>query len=180
MHELQAAWDFAVALYGRPGVSSACIALQDRRGADVIVMLGLINRAVRGASAPSDSRLRQALTVAQPFSDGVQAIREQRRLLKRQQWDNPQAVAQIEAALPTIIGTERASERAELAVFLPELGLPERQSADALGEAARALSTYWRVAGLDCDATDRASIGVILAQAFPDQAARAAIEQAFT
>lgn len=32
-------WDFALAAYARPGVAAACLALQDRRGVDVPVLL---------------------------------------------------------------------------------------------------------------------------------------------
>jgi uncharacterized protein (TIGR02444 family) len=32
-------WDFSLAVYGRPGVPSCCLALQDRRGVDVNVLL---------------------------------------------------------------------------------------------------------------------------------------------
>ncbi|HEX6103216.1 MAG TPA: TIGR02444 family protein, partial [Alphaproteobacteria bacterium] len=32
-------WSFSVALYGRPGVAPACLALQDRFGCDVNLLL---------------------------------------------------------------------------------------------------------------------------------------------
>ncbi|ALG71361.1 hypothetical protein VY88_01635 [Azospirillum thiophilum] len=32
-------WDFSLAVYGRPGVPAACLALQDRRGVDVNLLL---------------------------------------------------------------------------------------------------------------------------------------------
>ncbi len=32
-------WDFSLALYGREGVARACVALQDRRGLDVNILL---------------------------------------------------------------------------------------------------------------------------------------------
>ena len=32
-------WDFSLAVYGRPGVPACCLALQDRRGVDVNVLL---------------------------------------------------------------------------------------------------------------------------------------------
>ncbi|CAO3406806.1 TIGR02444 family protein [Azospirillum largimobile] len=32
-------WDFSLAVYGRPGVPALCLALQDRRGVDVNVLL---------------------------------------------------------------------------------------------------------------------------------------------
>ena len=34
-----ALWDYAVDLYARPGVREACLALQDRAGADVNLLL---------------------------------------------------------------------------------------------------------------------------------------------
>ena len=32
-------WDFSLAVYGRPGVAPACLALQQRHGADVNLLL---------------------------------------------------------------------------------------------------------------------------------------------
>lgn len=32
-------WDFSLAVYGRPGVPACCLALQDRRGVDVNLLL---------------------------------------------------------------------------------------------------------------------------------------------
>ncbi|MGH1573837.1 TIGR02444 family protein [Methylobacterium sp. P31] len=37
-----ALWDFSLALYGRPGVAPACLALQDEGGADVNLVLYLL------------------------------------------------------------------------------------------------------------------------------------------
>ncbi len=38
----QALWGFATALYGRPGVAQACLALQDGYGADIPLLLAAI------------------------------------------------------------------------------------------------------------------------------------------
>jgi uncharacterized protein (TIGR02444 family) len=176
--DVAAAWDFAVAFYSRPGVREACLALQDRRRADVIVLLALIHR----GAAPGEDALRQALAAIRPWQDAaIQPLRSLRRSLKGWSFADSRATDEAESARQAIGAAERAAERAELSAFLHALdaGAAGR---DGLAETARSISTYWQVAGLTQDAADRAALAVILAQAFPEQAAHAAhaVEQAFS
>jgi uncharacterized protein (TIGR02444 family) len=173
MRQVDPSWDFVVALYGRPGVEEACLALQDRRGADVVVVLGLIQRAHVGA-APAGAALSRALGKAAWWQKSIRETRAVRRSLKSE--DVP------EAARRAVEGAERAAERAELAIFLQALNGARDVSGDTLADAARSLSAYWRLAGLAHDETDRAQLAVLVSQAFPDQAARAAgaVERAFS
>lgn len=77
------AWDFITRLYAQPGVASACLALQDRHGVDVTLMLfclwrGSINDAISNAHMA-------ALTVAaREWREAtVLPIRAARRWLKQ-------------------------------------------------------------------------------------------------
>lgn len=47
----QTLWAFALAAYARAGVSACCLALQDRHGAVVMVLLALCSLAARGRDA---------------------------------------------------------------------------------------------------------------------------------
>lgn len=182
MSDVAAAWDDAVALYGRPGVREACLALQDRRGADVIVILALIHLAVARA-APAESRLAAALAEIAPWhAAAIGPLRATRRSLKNWRFADRDATAAAEAARHAVSMAERAAERAELAAFLAALDKPDDEPGDPVAAAARLLSTYWRVGGLDHDQVDRTALAVVVAQAFPEDSARAAgaVERAFS
>ncbi|PWC39718.1 TIGR02444 family protein [Azospirillum sp. TSO35-2] len=50
-------WDFSLAVYGRPGVPAACLALQDRRGVDVNTLLFAAWAGIACAARLSDAEL---------------------------------------------------------------------------------------------------------------------------
>ncbi|EIK54770.1 hypothetical protein YO5_18432 [Stutzerimonas stutzeri TS44] len=82
-------WSFALACYARPGVESACLALQ-AQGADVCLLLcgaWLETRHI----APDPLRLDQLAAIATPWQQHLQPLRQ-----LRQQW---RAAAQQDAAL---------------------------------------------------------------------------------
>ncbi|MCK6451283.1 MAG: TIGR02444 family protein [Alphaproteobacteria bacterium] len=186
-----AVWDFAVALYGRPGVREACLELQDRRGADVIVLLALVQAATAGAAEPGDDRLRRAQAAIAPWhAAAVQPLRSLRRALKGWRFERGAAGAdaRAEAARQEVAAAERAAERAELSAFVDALadrclaGPPSTgPRRDGLAAAADSLASYWRVAGLGLDAGDRAALALILAEAFPSRAGESegAVARAF-
>jgi uncharacterized protein (TIGR02444 family) len=76
-------WPFARALYARPGVADACLALQSRHGADVdlLIYAAWIGASGRGLVELSD--LAQLRAAAAPWqADIVLALRSIRRRLK--------------------------------------------------------------------------------------------------
>jgi uncharacterized protein (TIGR02444 family) len=75
-------WRFSLGFYRQPGAADACIALQDRDGVDVNVLLLLLWLASnRRRVAPADAQAIVAKTL--PWRDGVVApLRNVRRLLK--------------------------------------------------------------------------------------------------
>ena len=75
-------WRFSLVFYRRPGVASACLALQDAAGVDVNVMLYLLYLAGRGRKVDADD-MRRIEEVAAVWRDAVVApLREIRRKLK--------------------------------------------------------------------------------------------------
>lgn len=76
-------WKFSLAVYGAPGVAAACLDLQDRRGADVNLLLyfAFVALSGRGGLAPDEiARCRAALA---PWTDQVVGrLRAVRRALK--------------------------------------------------------------------------------------------------
>ncbi|HWK43586.1 MAG TPA: TIGR02444 family protein [Stellaceae bacterium] len=75
-------WRFSVAFYGQPGVAAACLALQDRHGLDVnLVLLCLWVGEIGHRLTPADlARLKRA--VARWNTDVLMPLRAARQALK--------------------------------------------------------------------------------------------------
>jgi len=79
----EALWRFSLAFYTRPCVSEALIALQDRAGCDVNLMLFALWLGVSGRSRLSEEKLAIADRIARPIGvDIVEPLRALRRKLK--------------------------------------------------------------------------------------------------
>lgn len=76
-------WDFSLAVYGRPGVSAACLDLQDRLGQDVNVLLfaAWAGMACK-ADLPADELARIDSAVAPWRAEVVRPLRAVRRRAK--------------------------------------------------------------------------------------------------
>ena len=76
-------WDFALAVYARPGVPAACLDLQDRCGQDVNVLLFAAWAGLAcGARLSADELARIDATVAPWRSEVVRPLRAVRRRVK--------------------------------------------------------------------------------------------------
>src|SRR5580704_19009550 len=79
----EALWRFSLALYARPGVAEALIALQDRAGCDVnLVLFALWLGAARGRRVASAELATAATAIAPIGHDIVRPVRQLRRRLK--------------------------------------------------------------------------------------------------
>ena len=79
----EALWRFSLAFYTRPCVSEALIALQDRAGRDVNLMLFALWLGVSGRSRLSEEKLAVADRIARSIGvDIVEPLRALRRKLK--------------------------------------------------------------------------------------------------
>jgi uncharacterized protein (TIGR02444 family) len=78
----QGFWAFSLAFYARPGVSAACIALQDEHGADVdLILYGLWAASEGHCLSPND--IAAADRLAAPWRETVlDPIRRARRAMK--------------------------------------------------------------------------------------------------
>lgn len=86
-------WGFSLALYERPAVAEACLALQDGFGADVNLLLLCLWRARRGFPGWSEGELARAEAAVAPVNAVLKPLREARRALQRLQADEPTAAA---------------------------------------------------------------------------------------
>ena len=102
----EALWRFSLALYARPGVADALIALQDRAGRDVNLTLFALWVGATGARQLGSAELAMAETAIGPLNAGiVHQLRRLRRELKAR------GDRDIQTLRRRILHTELAAER---------------------------------------------------------------------
>lgn len=157
-------WDYARALYARPGVQAACLDAQDRLGLDVNLLLACCWAGTRGFAPLPPALLGEMVVRLRPWTDEVTApLRALRRHL---------ATGPVEMPLPErqhlrgqVLAVELEAERAALGLIermlqgLAPVGAPSRTTARANLEA------YFALCGVAPDA--KAALDILLAAAFP-------------
>lgn len=159
-------WRYSLELYAREGMSRALIALQDRRGADVNLLLYCCWMALSGRGRPSVSDLRRADAAIAGWRDDVTLpLREVRRRIKGspERWALPGASEVRRRVLETEIASERVTQG-----ILESLGSSPGRSEGEAGDARASLLTYFEVIGAELDEIDRAELEAILAIASGD------------
>lgn len=108
-------WDFAVALYGRPGISDACLALQDGYGVDVPLLLyaAWLGEGGRKLSAVDVADIVKSILPWQ--NEVVLPLRVLRRQLK--EGPPPAPGERTETLRNAIKGAELLAERIELEIL---------------------------------------------------------------
>ena len=169
-------WDFTMGVYGRPGVSPACIALQDSLGLDVNLLLFCCWVAASGRGALSSQEMRRCRDSSEPWqAHVVGALRGVRRRLK----DGVEGVPADLAAdyrkrvLALEIDGEHVAQVA-LESVAPEVADSSRPPAQRRRDAAANLAVYLGLGGASPSPVQLDHLGTILAAAFPD-ADRAAV-----
>jgi uncharacterized protein (TIGR02444 family) len=125
-------WEFAVALYAKPGVAKACLALQDKHGADVPLLLAAIWHGRTGRGALSAARVERWTTIARTWRTQIVApLRQARRALKAH--DAADLYAAVKRA-------ELAAEKLQLEALerdaaVLETRVPRTRQADARSNA---------------------------------------------
>ena len=166
-------WDFTISVYGREGVSGACIALQDRRGLDVdmILMCGWLGASGRGRTNAQELETAwKAISAWQ--AEIVGTLRAVRRRIKEGYPQAPEAAATAvgKAVLKQEIEAERVAQIMLEATFdrAARAGTaPAEQAADT----AANLALYLNSRGVSPDDEDRANLATILAGTAPDLSA---------
>ena len=169
-------WDFSLAVYPRTGVADACLALQDRHGADVNLLLFCLWWARHGGGRLTAAELDSARAAAGAWQSRVVGpLRAARRALKAPLGAPPGPAEKLRQRVKDLeLEAERLEQSMLAASFTVSPAAP-RPVEVALASAAANLRDY--LAGLDLTAgsTDRAAVAAILAGCFAD-AARAQIE----
>lgn len=163
-------WDFSLRVYAGAGVAPACLALQERHGLDVNLLLLCCWLGHCRAAAPTRADVeRLAETVADWHREVVRPLRFARRWLK-----TPGSQISHELAAALRLSVKRIELDAEhieqltLAAALPAGPAPAAPRPD---HAALALGFYLEKIGVSLDETDRARLATVLAAAFPGAAA---------
>ena len=153
----EALWRFSVAFYARPGVAEALIALQDRAGCDVNLMLFALWLGVSGRGRLTREELMTALRMARPIRvDIVEPLRALRRRLK------PYSDEDVQRLRDGIKATEIAAEK----VIQDRLGRaagPVNGEADPAARAAAARANLRLYLGAELtSSTEAAVVGAAL------------------
>ncbi len=132
-------WAFSMALYGQPGVSAACIALQDEHGADVDMVLFALWCATSGHALTSAEVAAVDDAVAGWRESVLQPLRAARRALKPPPAQSDAATA--EALRRQLLTAELEAERLQqqiMEAYAPSPGTadPERAAQDNLARVA--------------------------------------------
>jgi uncharacterized protein (TIGR02444 family) len=154
-------WDYSLAVYARPGVAEACLALQDRHGLDVNILLFCCWAGQRGR-ALSAAELEGLMAAVGPWHEGVvKPLRAVRRWLKGQS-TAPGAAA--EALRQEVKAQELEAERIEQQILAETLVLGEGAPAAAL--AAANLKAYLAWLEVRAAAEDTADLAGLLTGCF--------------
>ena len=176
-------WDFALDVYRRPGVSDACLQLQERYHLDVNLLLFVcwIGASGRGRLTPRDIGVCAGAVGA--WHDAVvRPLRGVRRSLKEDLGAAPAGLPQ--ALRREIQAREIDAEHIEqlmLAAAMPREPQADMAQAARLADASHNARCYLAVLGASVDAAGDASLTVTLQAAFPDMAVtqvRATLESA--
>lgn len=159
-------WDFSLAVYSRPGVAEACLALQDRHGLDVNLMLLCCWAGSHGRRLDASDVARLMGAVGEWQRAVIGPLRGVRRRLKRSEGVDSERLGALRQAVKDC---ELDAERIEQIMLRDALAPPPEKALPATGQAACAaanLTGYLEVAGVSTDAADRASLEAILCGAF--------------
>jgi len=126
----EAFWRFSLALYARPGVADALIALQDRAGRDINLILYALWLGVRGVTLDTAALTAAAAAIAPIDAAAVAPLRRLRRRLRGA------ADPRLATLRRRVLGLELAAER-QVQYRLAERPMPNEPSpAEQLGIAA--------------------------------------------
>lgn len=149
-------WTWSLRLYGRPGVSPSCIALQDRAGVDVNLLLFCLWTGHRRTALPA-AAMAAALKVAREWRSVMMPWRAARRALK------PLGEPRLRAAL---LRLEIRAERLQQDRLQAIARTIRSGKGEAVTVAADNLGLYFRKAGIRLTARDWAALRTVVRSAF--------------
>lgn len=163
-------WDFSIEVYAGKSVSEACLALQDRHGLDINILLFCCFAASKARTLTREE-LGQIMTAVAPWRrEVIGPLRQMRRWLTTQ---DCAPMDQANAIRSVIKMQELEAERIEQLMFLDIVFIGRGDPAPVLGVTN--LKAYFAVQGITPDISDKAHLATILAGSFEDLLAAEAI-----
>ena len=163
-------WDFSIHTYAKAGVAEACLALQERHGADVNVLLYCLWIAQRRGGRLTRTRLAELLEQIASWRDQViLPLRGLRDLLK--EWTPPVSKDHAELVRATIKRAELDAEHAEQLFLADGVPVEDDQSMPseaAAMDAAENLAQYLSLLKVRSSAEEQAWAATLLSAAYPD------------
>ena len=156
-------WRFSLKVYAKDGVAPACLALQDRHGLDVNLLLVCAWAGVhgRGLTRAELETLRGA--VGDWHREAVRPLRAVRRWMKEQEAVPLERHQKLREELKRL---ELEAEQLEQQILFEALALEKGVGSPAI--VAENLLLYLAVLEVRPDVTDMADLAALLAGAFPE------------
>lgn len=155
-------WSYSLRVYKRPGMASACIALQDRAGVDVNLLLFCL-WAGRSRIVLRPTTVKAALAVSNEWrSHIVEPLRSVRRHLK----DPAQASMVLRALRERVLALELQAERLQQDALYALAEAVPRQDGERAMIGADNLAAYFRQAGIRLTRRDWPALQTIVRSAF--------------
>lgn len=163
-------WDFSTRLYARGRVGEACLALQNRLGLDVNVLLFCCWVATSGRGGLRDGELAQALDAVESWSENV--VRPLRALRQHLKGDiGPAPRTHADDLRRVIVECELHAEHILQLTLHGSIPRPGTGTMDRRAQARAAtdnIHLYLAALGLAPAAADRDALAEILINAFPE------------
>jgi uncharacterized protein (TIGR02444 family) len=158
-------WRFSLAVYGRAGVDQACLALQERHGLDVNLLLLAVWGGQTGCALGRDDMAVLAGRVAEWQAQVVQPLRAVRVWLKTQQSAPAEAAADLREGVKQ---QELAGEQVEQALLYDAVrdGTVGQPASAGARLAMANLSAYFAWLSREPGVADAADLAQILTAAF--------------
>ena len=154
-------WAFSLATYGRPGVAAACLALQDRHGLDVNILLYCCWAGRRGRALTA-GELADLRAAADPWHDSVvRPLRAARRWLKEQIAADANSDERLRAEIKA---RELEAERLEQSILAARLVVAPDRGTPAMAHAN--VMRYLTALGIVPDGADRAGLESLISAGF--------------
>ena len=160
----RALWHYSLDLYAKPGVSSALIGLQNRRGADVNLLLLCCFAATSGCGRLSGEELRRLDAAIKTWRDEVtRPLRKVRERIKgtTELWGLDGA-ADVRGQ---VLGAEIESERVCQGI-LQRLAPAPGHTAGGREDASASIEAYFDLLGTELCDEDRGALEMLLDSAF--------------
>ena len=155
-------WSFSLAIYRKPGVAEACLALQERHGLDVNLLLAALFTGAAGVALDADAWALLAGTVGAYHREVVQPLRTARCALKPLGPDSAVA-AQLRNAVKAAELDAEHLEQLMIEAALADLPLGCPPGLPSASQARANALAYLAASGVAQEAADQAAIQHLVA-----------------